>query len=135
VQAGVTGEPAVAHDLFALLETDLVKSDAVGLPAALLVLFVVFASLVAAGLPLLLALSSLAVAFGTFGAFSLATGGGFNMVLESATVVLALGIGIDYAMFIVTRFCEELATGAVPTAAAAMATATAGRTVLVSGRP
>lgn len=133
VQVGVTGEPPVAHDLFALLEADLVKSDAVGLPVALLVLVVVFASLVAAGLPLLLALASLGIALGVFGAVSLLTGTGFNMVLESATVVLALGIGIDYALFVITRFREELAAGGTPAAAAAAATATAGRTVLVSG--
>jgi RND superfamily putative drug exporter len=133
VSVGATGEPLVAHDLFALLEADLIKSDAVGLPVALLVLFIVFASLVAAGLPLLLTLSSLGVTLGALGAFSLLTGGGFNMVLESATVVLALGIGIDYALFVVTRFREELADGATPTLAAAAATATAGRTVLVSG--
>ncbi|HUY51915.1 MAG TPA: MMPL family transporter [Streptosporangiaceae bacterium] len=133
VRVGVTGEPRVAHGLFNMLEADLVKSDAVGLPVALLVLLVVFASLVAAGLPLLLALASLGITLGTFGAISLLTGGGFNMVLESATVVLALGIGIDYALFVVTRFREELAGGNDPAEAAAAATATAGRTVLVSG--
>jgi putative drug exporter of the RND superfamily len=133
VRIGVTGEPVVAHDLFAFLEADLIKSDAVGLPVALLVLVIVFASLVAAGLPLLLALASLAIALGGLGAFSALTGGGLNMILESSTVVLALGIGIDYALFVVTRFREELAGGSSPAEAAAAATATAGRTVLVSG--
>jgi putative drug exporter of the RND superfamily len=133
VQVGVTGEPPVAHDLFSRLEADLIKSDAIGLPVALIVLVAAFASLVAAGLPLLLAIASLGVALGGFGAYALLTGGGFNMVLESATVVIALGIGIDYALFIVTRFREELSGRAAPAAAAAAAMATAGRTVLVSG--
>jgi RND superfamily putative drug exporter len=133
VQVGLTGEPPVAHDLFSMIETDLIKSDAVGLPVALLVLVVVFTSLVAAGLPLLLALSSLAITLGIFGVTSFLADAGFNMILESATVVLALGIGIDYALFVVSRFRDELAGGGAPAAATAAATATAGRTVLVSG--
>jgi RND superfamily putative drug exporter len=133
VQVGVTGEPPLAHDLFEFLQTDVSKADAVGLTVALLVLLVVFASLVAAGLPLLLALSSLFLTLGAFGAFRLLTGDGFNTAMESPTVALALGVGIDYALFIVTRFREELSGGAAPARAAAAATATAGRTVLVSG--
>lgn len=133
VRVGVTGEPAVAHDLFGFLQGDVYRADAVGVPVALLVLLVVFGSLVAAGLPLLLALASLGVSLGGLGAYSMVTGTGFNMTMESATVMLALGIGIDYALFIVTRFREELATGAQAAPAVAVTTATAGRTVLVSG--
>lgn len=133
VQVTVTGEPPVAHHLFEYLEQDLIKSDAVGLPVALAVLLVVFGSLVAAGLPLLLALGSLGITMGAFGALSLLQGGGFNLMVESSTVVLALGIGIDYALFVVTRFRKELSKGSAAAEAAAVATATAGHTVLVSG--
>jgi RND superfamily putative drug exporter len=133
MHVGVTGEPALARDLLAVLDADLIRSEAVGLPVALVVLFIVFDSLVAACLPLLLALSSLGVVLGGFGAYSAVTGSGINMLLESSTVLLTVGIGIDYALFIVTRFREELAAGTGPAAGAATATATAGRTVLVSG--
>jgi RND superfamily putative drug exporter len=133
VHVGVTGEPSLARDLLSLLDTDLIRSEAVGLPVALIVLVIVFDSLVAAGLPLLLALGSLGVVLGGFGAYSAVTGSGINMLLESSTVLLTLGIGIDYALFIVTRFREELAAGTAPAGGAAAATATAGRTVLVSG--
>jgi RND superfamily putative drug exporter len=133
VRVGVTGEPQVAYDFVALMKSDVVKVDEVGLPVALLVLLVVFGSLVAAGLPLLLALSSLVLTFGAFGVLSLLIGSGFNTVLESVTAVLGLGIGIDYALFVVTRFREELVDAAEPAVAVAKTTATAGRTVLVSG--
>jgi RND superfamily putative drug exporter len=133
VEVDATGETQVAHDVMAIEDAGLVKADAVGLPVALLVLLAVFGSLVAAGLPILLALASLGTTFGVFGAISLLTGSGFNSVLESATVLIGLGIGIDYALFIVSRFREELRGGSAPAEAAATATATAGRTVLVSG--
>ncbi len=133
VQVGVTGEPQVAHDFVALMQSDILKVDAIGLPIALAVLVVAFGSLIAAGLPLLLALSGLVLTFGVFGLFSFLVGGGINTVLESVTAMLGLGIGIDYALFIVTRFREELVHAGEPVAAAARTTATAGRTVLVSG--
>ena len=133
VRVGVTGEPAVDNDSMAVEDADLTRADAVGIPIALLVLLVMFGSLVAAGLPLLLAVSSIVVTFGGFGAYIAAAGGGLNSIIESVVVLLGLGIGIDYAPFFVTRFREELAGGDGPAAAAAAATATAGRTVLVSG--
>jgi putative drug exporter of the RND superfamily len=146
VQIGVTGEPMVDNAGMAVEDADLTRSDAVGLPVALLVLLVMFGSLVAAGLPLLLAISTIVISFGGLGAYIVAVGGGLNSVMESVVVVLGLGIGIDYALFVVTRFREELpargnaaaespvlADGTGPEIAAAAATATAGRTVLVSG--
>src|SRR6266540_860943 len=133
VQVGVTGEPQVDADVMDMEKADITRADAVGVPIALLVLLIVFGGLVAAGLPLLLALSGLVLSFGAFGAFVLATGTGLNQVMESVTIMIGLAIGVDYALFVVTRFREELADGATAVAAAATATATAGRTVLVSG--
>jgi RND superfamily putative drug exporter len=133
VSVGVTGETQLDYDGMAVANRDIARADRVGMPLAVLVLLLVFGSLVAAGLPLLLALAGLVITFGGFGAYYAATGAGFNTVLETVTLMLGLGIGIDYALFIITRFREELAGGQGPVAAAAAATATAGRTVLVSG--
>jgi RND superfamily putative drug exporter len=133
VRVGVTGEPALDREGMTVANSDIARADRVGMPLAVLVLLVVFGSLVAAGLPLLLALASLLVTFGGFGVFYLATGTSLSTVLESATLMIGLGIGIDYALFVVTRFREELGRGNGPATAAATATATAGRTVLVSG--
>lgn len=133
VRVGVTGEPQVDNDVMAVETADLTKADSVGLPIALLVLLVMFGSLIAAGLPLLMATSAIVITFGGFGAYLAATGGALNSDVESITVLLGLGIGIDYALFIVTRFREELRARGLPAEAAALATATAGRTVLISG--
>jgi len=133
VHVGATGEPQLNLDMIKVEDADIAKADAIGIPVALIVLLVVFGSLVAAGLPFLLALSSLAFTFGVFGALSFLFGGGYNSFLESATLMIGLGIGIDYALFIVTRFREELPKSVAPLEAAAKTTATAGRTVLVSG--
>lgn len=133
VRVGVTGEPQLDYDGMKVANEDIARADRVGIPLAVLVLLIVFGSLVAAGMPLLLALAGLVITFGGFGGYYLVTGTVFNTVLETATMMLGLGIGIDYALFIVTRFREQLADGEAPVAAAATATATAGRTVLVSG--
>jgi putative drug exporter of the RND superfamily len=133
VRAGVTGEPALDRDGMTVANSDIARADRVGMPLAVLVLLVVFGSLVAAGLPLLLALASLLVTFGGFGAFYLVTGTSLSTVLESVTLMIGLGIGIDYALFVITRFREELGRGKTPAIASAAAAATAGRTVLVSG--
>ena len=132
VSVGATGEPQLNQDMLKVEDADAVTADAIGIPVALVVLVVVFGSLVAAGLPFLLALASLVLTFGAFGALSLLVSGGFNAVLESATLMIGLGIGIDYALFVVTRFREELA-GAGGPEAVARTIATAGRMVLVSG--
>ncbi len=133
VQVGATGEPSVDNDGMAVEKADLTRADAIGIPIALAVLLVMFGSLVAAGLPLLLAVGTIVITFGGFGGYVAVAGGGLNSVMEDAVILLGLGIGIDYALFVVTRFREELAGGAGPAHAAATATATAGRTVLVSG--
>src|SRR3984957_7645484 len=94
-------------------------TDGVGVVAAAVILLIAFGSLLAMGLPIATALLG-----HVFPAPS------FSPIIAG---LIGLGVGIDYALFIVTRFRESLRAGAAPEAAAVTAMRTAGRSVLVAG--
>ncbi|HEX6424625.1 MAG TPA: MMPL family transporter [Acidimicrobiales bacterium] len=106
-------------------------SEGVGLLAALVILLVAFGSALAAGLPLVIAGFGLGVALG--GVWLLAN------VLEvpdfgvQIATMIGIGVGIDYALFIVTRFRSALADGHSPRDAVVVAGSTAGRAVVFAG--
>jgi len=105
--------------------------EATGLIAAIAVLLVVFGSLVAAGLPLAVALFGLGISTPLIGVLS-----GVATVPEWATAVAGLigvGVGIDYALLVLTRFRAALDAGAAPDAAIGESVTTAGRSVLIAG--
>ncbi|HEX5609087.1 MAG TPA: MMPL family transporter [Solirubrobacterales bacterium] len=107
------------------------SSFAIGLLAAVVILLITFGSVVAMGLPLITALFALGVGL------SLVTLG--THVFDTAefapqlALMIGLGVGIDYALFIVTRFRSGLAEGLEPRQAAIAAADTAGRAVLFAG--
>ncbi len=107
------------------------SSEAIGLLGAVVILLVAFGSVLAMGLPIVTAL------FGM--------GCGFAIVMLAALVIdvpdftpaavamVTIGVGIDYALFLVTRYREELASGLTPQDAVVRSMATAGRAVLFAG--
>jgi RND superfamily putative drug exporter len=105
--------------------------ELLGLLAALLVLIVVFRTFVAVALPIALALSALATAFLLL--FILAGLTDINTITPLLVSMIGLGVGIDYSLFIVTRFRQLLHEGLSPVDAAAAAGASAGRAVLFAG--
>ncbi|TDV57415.1 MMPL family transporter [Actinophytocola oryzae] len=106
-------------------------SEVVGVVLAALVLLVTFGSVVAAGLPLVTALLGVGVSMLTI----FAVGGLFGLSTTSGTLaaMLGLAVGIDYALFVVSRFREERANGHRPEAAAGLAVSTAGGAVVFAG--
>ncbi len=105
--------------------------ELLGLLAALIVLLVVFRTFVAAGIPIFLAVSAVASAFILL--FTLAGFTDINTVTPLLVSMIGLGVGIDYSLFIVTRFRQLLHEGLSPVDAAAEAGASAGRAVLFAG--
>jgi RND superfamily putative drug exporter len=105
--------------------------ELLGLLAALIVLLVVFRTIVAAAMPITLALSALATAFLLL--FILAGLTDINTITPLLVSMIGLGVGIDYSLFIVTRFRQLLHEGLSPRDAAAEAGASAGRAVLFAG--
>jgi len=125
------GYREIDDDFDSSAQRDLRTGELVGIPAALLVLVVVFGSFVAALVPLALALVSLVIGLGIvalIGQISPLSVFVVNMVFG-----IGLALGIDYALFVVSRYRDERRAGAAPAEAIEVAGATAGRSVLFSG--
>jgi len=105
--------------------------ELLGLLAALVVLIVVFRTFVATTIPIALALTAVATAFVLL--FILAGLTDINTITPLLVSMIGLGVGIDYSLFIVTRFRQLLHEGLSPEDAAAEAGASAGRAVLFAG--
>jgi RND superfamily putative drug exporter len=106
-------------------------SEMLGLAAAVIVLLVVLGTAVAMALPLTVALISIGLGLSLLTlAASLTT---FNTTTPILAVMIGLGVAIDYALFIVMRFRQELAKGKEPREAAVIAGSTAGRAVIFAG--
>jgi RND superfamily putative drug exporter len=105
--------------------------ELLGLMAALIVLLVVFRTFTAAAMPITLALTAVASAF--FLLFILAGLTDINTITPLLVSMIGLGVGIDYSLFIVTRFRQLLHEGLSPQDAAAEAGSSAGRAVLFAG--
>ncbi|MFJ1967794.1 MMPL family transporter [Streptomyces sp. NPDC087903] len=106
-------------------------SELIGFAVAIVVLLIGFGSVIAAGLPLVTALIS--VLCGLAGLGLLAAAFTFATVSPTLATMIGLGVGIDYALFLVTRHRQNLINGVGPVHSAGQATATSGRAVLVSG--
>ena len=106
-------------------------SDLIGLLAAFVILMVLFRALVPTAIPLLFAITAVLGAFLIL--FLAARLTHFNTVTEILVPMIGLGVGIDYTLFIVTRFRQFLHQGLSPQDAAAAAGATAGRAVIFAG--
>ncbi|NQW20331.1 MAG: MMPL family transporter [Chloroflexi bacterium] len=125
------GQGSVETEFNHLAEETLQKGEMIGMGFALIVLLVVFGAAVAAGLPILLAISSILVAI----ALSAVIGRVMDLdqfVVQIITMI-GLAVGIDYSLFIVKRFTEEVSKGRDKIAAITASGDTAGRTVMVSG--
>jgi putative drug exporter of the RND superfamily len=131
-EAFVSGECSADHDLNQILDEDLKTGELYfGLPAALLILILVFGTLVAALVPLVVALFSIGIALGLAALFS--QGVDLSVFLFQMTTVMGLAIAADYGLFIVSRYREERAAGRQKLDAITGAGATANRAVLFSG--
>ncbi|MFI8068230.1 MMPL family transporter [Streptomyces sp. NPDC086033] len=106
-------------------------SELIGFAVAIVVLLVGFGSVIAAGIPLVTALISVIGGLACLGL--LASAFTFATVSPTLATMIGLGVGIDYALFQLTRHRQSLMNGEDPVRAAGGATATSGRAVLVSG--
>ena len=131
-ETSITGEFTFDHDLGKVSERDLQNGELrLGLPAALIVLIIVFGALVAASVPLLLAIVSIVVALGLTSL--IAVQWELSLFVTNMLTGMGLALGIDYALFVVSRFREERAQGREKTEAIGATGATANRAVLFSG--
>ncbi|WP_198957068.1 MMPL family transporter [Streptomyces sp. CB01249] len=112
-------------------ETKDFTSEAIGFAVAVVVLLIGFGSVLAAGLPLVTALIAVIVGVSCLGLLAALTT--FASVSPTLATMIGLGVGIDYALFLITRHRQLVMDGDDPVRAAGRAVATSGRAVLVSG--
>ena len=128
---GEFGDASAEKGVVESYDEDLGKAGALSLPITLIVLVLTFGSLVAAGIPLLLALSAVFATFGLVAVSSLV----LPVAMQAPAMVLLIGlaVGVDYSMFYLKRERQERAAGRSERAALEAAAATSGRSVLISG--
>lgn len=126
----IGGWPATAETFLDLARDDLTRSEIFALPLTLLVLVIVFGGLLAAGLPIILAILSVIVTLALLAILSRITL--VSLFAVNAITMLGLAVGIDYALIMVGRFREESDATAVADSLPRVL-ATGGRTVLVAG--
>ena len=140
VRVSLAGGPAFYGDIQTVSESDLRRAELVSLPLAALALVLVFGSLVAAGVPLVIGGAAVATSLALI--FLLASVTPMSIFVLNLATLLGLGLGVDYSLLMLSRFREELArrtpagTRADPQAVEAairVTVATAGRAVFFSG--
>ncbi|MFF8844302.1 MMPL family transporter [Streptomyces sp. NPDC015127] len=126
----VGGTALIDAELQDISESDLKRAESVVLPGTLILLVLVFGSVVAAALPLLIGILAIA---GTLLVLSvLGSVTDVSVFALNLTTALGLGLGIDYGLLVVSRFREELAGGHSPRSAAVRTVRTAGHTIVFS---
>ena len=128
----VTDNLAIDVTFDLTLKDELIQAELLAAPLTLIILLLVFGSLVAAGLPVLSGVYTVLAAVGIVT--------GLSYVFDDITVyannivsLLGIGLSVDYSLFIVNRFREELGRGRDHRTAVAMTSATAGRAIFFSG--
>lgn len=130
-EAFVTGQPALDYQLNAHSKADALRAEIIVFPVLIVVLLFVFGSIVATLLPLLVAGSALMISLG-FG--TLATGvTDISNLYSNIVSMIGLAVAVDYSLFIIKRFREELAAGRSTPEAITVTMSTAGHSVLFSG--
>jgi RND superfamily putative drug exporter len=131
-QVGITGDHTANYDFGKQSQTDLEKGElAFGLPAALIVLVLVFGAVFAGLVPVLMAILSIIVALGLVALLSLEFS--LSVFIVNMLTGMGLALGIDYSLFVVSRYREERTLGLAKEDAIARTGGTASRAVLFSG--
>ncbi|MGW4743880.1 MMPL family transporter [Streptomyces sp. NPDC004290] len=130
VEVSLGGELAVRHEMQTVIQEDLLRAELIALPLTLVLLVMVFGSAVAALLPLGVGIVAILGTNAVLRGITEFTD--VSVFAQNLTTALGLGLAIDYALFVVRRYREELAAGADTYAAVRTTLRTAGRTVLFS---
>ncbi|MFE5589825.1 MMPL family transporter [Streptomyces sp. NPDC056549] len=130
VEVSLGGGLAVRHEMQTVIQEDLLRAELIALPLTLVLLVMVFGSAVAALLPLGVGIVAILGTNAVLRGITEFTD--VSVFAQNLTTALGLGLAIDYALFVVRRYREELAAGADTYAAVRTTLRTAGRTVLFS---
>src|SRR5260221_6243886 len=131
LKSSIGGGPVFYEDIQSVSERDLRRAELLAIPFAIIALLFVFRSVVAAILPALVGGGAVVVSLALI--FALGHVTTLSIFVLNITTLFGLGLGVDYSLFIVSRFREELAHGRSVDDAVAISIATAGRAVIFSG--
>jgi RND superfamily putative drug exporter len=127
----LTGSSAAIRAMDEASAADLWAVERIGVPLTLVILLLVFGAPLAALIPVVLALIAVSIGFG--GLYALHGWTPVSVFAETVVWMIGLGVGVDYALFVVSRYREELRRGLTPEQAAEAAAGTAGKSVMYSG--
>jgi RND superfamily putative drug exporter len=127
----VAGPLTLENDILHIAEESLATGEAIGLGVALVVLVFVFGAVVAGLVPILLAILAIAVALGLAAIVGMVFD--LSFLVTNIITMIGLAVGIDYSLFIVSRYREERAAGFDEEESIVRAGATAGKAVMFSG--
>jgi RND superfamily putative drug exporter len=130
-QIGVAGDGTADKQLSDSISDDFAKAETLSIPITLLILVVAFGALVAAGIPVILAISAVMATIGLVSIPSQIFP--VDDAIGSVILLIGMAVGVDYSLFYLRREREERARGRSPREAIDVAAATSGRAVLVSG--
>ena len=130
-QAYLTGEAPFNHDFSQITVQDTERAEYFALPLALLVLLVVFGTLVGAAMPILLAIVAVSTTMAVI--YSIGLHVSMSVFVLNISSIIGLGISIDYSLFMIRRYRDELAAGRSISDATGWTIATAGESILFSG--
>jgi uncharacterized membrane protein YdfJ with MMPL/SSD domain len=128
---GEFGDASTEQQLNDVISKDFGRALVTSLPITLLILLLAFGAVVAASVPLLLALTAVLATIGLLGPISQISG--VDSSINEVVLLIGLAVGVDYSMFYLRREREEREAGAGPEASLAAAAATSGRAVMISG--
>ena len=131
IQTYLVGQQALWAGMQDLSKEDLEKAEAVGFPIVLLILLVVFGSLAAAALPL--ALGVMAVMISGAAVYFLSQATDMSVFVTNVASMIGIGVAVDYSLFVLARYREEVREGADPVDARRIAMRTSGLAVAFSG--
>ena len=127
----LVGQGALWAGMQDLSKQDLAQAESIGFPIVLLILLAVFGSLVAALMPVALGFVAVIVTGALIYALSLVTG--MSVFVTNMASMIGIGVAVDYSLFVLARYREEIAAGRAPDDARAIALATSGVAVAFSG--
>jgi uncharacterized membrane protein YdfJ with MMPL/SSD domain len=127
----VLGAAALYSSFQKIIEQDLARAETLTAPIIAIVLVALFGALVAATLPIALAVAAVVITFGAV--FFVASATEMSVFVTTMVSMIGIGVAVDYSMFVLARFREELEAGAEPATAVDTAMRTSGTAVVFSG--
>ncbi|SNR30884.1 MMPL family transporter [Blastococcus mobilis] len=131
LETQIGGATTINRDINERVSADIARAETISLPILAVLLVIIFGSFAAAGLPLAIGVVAILGSFAALRGFSMVTD--VSIFAVNVVTITGLGLAIDYGLFMVSRFREEIRRQPDTEAALARTMATAGRTVAVSG--